>query len=135
MKKLSSIFLIMIFLISLANMAIAERDDDEYEQEDEHEEYREPEAIKLPEYAPIPVVEEEVVVPIETEKLIQKTPTKITSNEKQAPKTTAITTNIDTDQDGIIDKDDKHPGEDDFAFQAIDMNKNGIVDDLENIAK
>ena len=38
---------------------------------------------------------------------------------------------IDSDSDGVIDFLDKYPGEDDFAFENTDDNKNGIVDSLE----
>ncbi len=47
------------------------------------------------------------------------------------PKVNMTTDLIDSDQDGIIDILDTHPGEDDFAFRIQDTNKNGLIDDLE----
>jgi hypothetical protein len=37
----------------------------------------------------------------------------------------------DSDNDGVADKLDKYPGEDDFAFMVKDLNQNGIADELE----
>jgi|GEM_PF-875056 len=37
----------------------------------------------------------------------------------------------DSDQDGIVDIADKHPGQDDFSFIIVDNNRNGLADELE----
>jgi len=41
----------------------------------------------------------------------------------------------DSDNDGVPDIVDKHPGEDDFAYTMIDNNHNGIADNLEALIK
>ena len=50
-------------------------------------------------------------------------------------KNTAVDVYKDSDQDGIPDNLDTHPGEDDFAYMIIDNNHNGIADDLELLLK
>lgn len=40
----------------------------------------------------------------------------------------------DSDKDGIADALDKHPGENDAAYAVSDLNENGIVDEVENLA-
>ncbi len=47
----------------------------------------------------------------------------------------ALTPLKDSDQDGIRDISDRHPGEDDFSYLLLDNNHNGIADDLELLIK
>jgi hypothetical protein len=46
-----------------------------------------------------------------------------------------LATLVDSDQDGIVDSADTHPGEDDYAYLLLDKNKNGVSDNLEILLK
>jgi hypothetical protein len=56
-------------------------------------------------------------------------------NTKNISPTQPSNAYIDSDQDGVPDSIDKHPGFDDFAYAIIDANQNGIADDLEILAQ
>lgn len=64
------------------------------------------------------------------------TPVKTLSIISNKPNGSAVLAPFkDSDQDGIPDLLDKHPGQDDFSFTLIDNNNNGIADDLEILLK
>ncbi len=121
-------FLSLFFIIG-ANIVLAENDDEEeYRNENDFKSIVIP--IETP-IAPIAPVVVPISAPIITAKPI------VTSQPVFEAKTintqiSEVISNvlIDSDQDGIVDSLDLHPGEDDFAF-TNDVNQNGIVDDLE----
>ncbi|MFZ4648315.1 MAG: hypothetical protein ACOYMB_01620 [Patescibacteria group bacterium] len=118
-KRAITIFLI-IFVFSFIAISYVRAENDN---EDEYEnEGRRP---AVPVYqVPAPVVS-----------LTQVEPAKVVSPSSSGVKTITKTSLIDSDQDGILDKFDKFPGEDDFAFYLKDSNTNGIADDLEELFK
>jgi len=92
--------------------------EDSYESDDEYEYYDE--------YIP-PVVQQE-------QKQIAEEPQipEVVQQEVQIPQVVVKKEILkDSDGDGVLDKYDIHPGEDDFIYMIKDENKNGIADDLE----
>lgn len=70
----------------------------------------------------------------------QQQPEAVTPTQSQAQITTVdnsavFAALIDSDKDGVPDVIDKYPGEDDFAYNLIDKNNNGISDNLEILLK
>lgn len=127
MKKLNPIKLFLI-LISLALITTTlffavsySRAEDDNEREYEN-------GGETENYTPAPVVP----TPIST-------PAPIIDNNQppssQADNSALIKTLIDTDQDGIPNVSDQHPGQDDFSYNLVDNNQNGIADDLEKLLK
>ncbi|MFA5886914.1 MAG: hypothetical protein WC863_04070 [Patescibacteria group bacterium] len=123
MKKIKKIStsLLLIFLFALTSQPILAEDDD-YDDYEENN-YREnnddrPEVISAVEETSAPVTPR--VSTIDAPAATGFLPTVNITNSL-----------IDSDQDGIIDILDTHPGEDDFAFRIQDANKNGLIDDLE----
>lgn len=130
-------FLLIAVFAATNNVVIAEREDEEmYEEEEEEEneenESRQPEIKEIP--ATTTTAPAQIIAPqiVPTPQTLKKMPTPI-NTPGNIPATTDIT--ADADHDGIIDANDKHPGEDDFAFNISDLNGNGIIDELENMIK
>lgn len=100
-KKLIILLPLFICLIFAANFALAEDDDDD-------DDYV-PVIIQPTVTAPAPIITETILT------------------NKEVP----VNTLTDSDADGIIDSLDKYPDQDDFSFNVLDNNSNGIIDELE----
>lgn len=115
-KIIIPVFLSLIFIFGV-NFVKAE---DENEGDEDEYEYRAVEKI-APVEAPLAIP---VAVTPQTSEI------KSTIVDSQVVITTSQKSLVDSDNDGIVDSLDVHPGEDDFSFTQ-DVNNNGIVDDLE----
>lgn len=109
-------FVLLIIFFSIINYGRAESDDDDNEEIDSPQTQIQPQ--------------------IET--TVQPSANKSTDSKAQNPfsnqgkaSVQAIDSLKDSDQDGVPDKFDKHPGEDDFAYLIVDANHNGLSDELE----
>lgn len=110
--------LLLIFVVGI-NFALAE-DDNEREDEDR---YQPAQVVPTTE---TPIVPEVTAAPTLISEPVTEIKAVTTTQTKEAVREVLV----DSDQDGVIDKLDIHPGEDDFAFVSDD-NQNGIADDLE----
>lgn len=114
-KQITLVAIILMLVVSLAvfiNFTRAEDDEGKIEYESEDWQDPAPQVVSSPVVAPIPTP---VVVNSENGELL------------------AIFK--DSDRDGLPDVIDKHPGEDDFSYRLVDVNRNGIADDLEILLK
>lgn len=151
---------IFLFLF-LASRTLADDDGAENEDEYEHEPAAQTgiipnnEAVPLPvPSAPEPSIETPIQPPAETPPAVKQEspaissrpaqdsgatdqakpvsqPVPKTPDAGQADKVPPADMLADRDNDGVPDSQDKHPGEDDFAFLMADNNRNGIADELE----
>lgn len=141
-KKIAFSVIIITLIISFFRLASFSRAEDDEERGGDDDYYRQPAAQTTPPQ----VIEQQIIQPlstINTPKIIA--PKDSTVAPKSEPfnnvsstvvDNTAILTALkDSDQDGIPDPADKHPGQDDFSFSLLDNNHNGIADDLEQLLK
>ena len=117
---------LLLAIILIANFALAEDDNEDNYRITPVVIPKEPVVLPVPVVQPVPVVAPAAVTPSAAVTQIQ--PIETTKTITQVSETSNL---VDSDGDGIIDSLDKHPGEDDFAFNVADTNKNGVIDELE----
>lgn len=123
-----SIVLTVSFFI-IASFSFAE-DDEREEREERGDDYRSEEIQQAqPNLEIVPPSQLKPQLPI-ANKTADLSP--VTSTQSNINR---LVTLKDSDQDGIPDNNDKHPGLDDFSFSLIDNNNNGIADDLEILVR
>jgi hypothetical protein len=108
---------LFVSIILIANFALAEDDN-----ESETERVYEPVINQVVPVSPVSNIT--TVVPITPRTEIVQPVSTVTTE-------TSANILIDSDSDGIINLIDKYPGKDDFSFNVLDVNKNGIIDELE----
>lgn len=116
--------MVAIVIALLTAFSVSQAEDDNEAGGDRFEEDYRPAAPVLPIETPAPVVTPQNIVQPQT----------ITTSVK-IDNSAVLALLVDSDQDGIADVSDKHPGQDDFSFSLIDNNHNGIADDLEILIK
>lgn len=117
-NKLIITLSLFIGVILIANFALAEDDN-----ESETENYYVPVVNRSVPVVPVSSVNPVTPSPTPTE-VVQ--PTSVVSTQ-EIPENILV----DSDADGVIDSLDKYPGKDDFSFNVLDNNKNGVIDELE----
>lgn len=128
MKKNIKIFLLVFLLLaslSVSAMVFAD-DDDEREDDDDFPRYQQEESPAI----------RNIAEP--ARRMIEATPVVVPDQavtEEAAINTAADHFLSDADADGIADASDRYLGEDDFAYNLIDDNNNGLADELEALMK
>jgi hypothetical protein len=150
-KKISllSVIILVLFVSAISAISFSHAEDDEderYERDNDRSwlSEREEENVEPEVTTPAPVVESAPVITVTptTATPVTTTASPVVNNSKT--QTIVVTTNNkaailaalrDSDQDGVTDLLDKHPGEDDYAYSLLDKNNNGVDDNLEILLK
>lgn len=120
-KDLTKIFIltVVVAIALLTAFSVSRAEDDNEEGGNRFEEDYRPVTPVLPIQTPSPVI----------------APQKTITTSVKIDNSAILALLVDSDQDGVADVSDKYPGQDDFSFNLIDNNHNGIADDLEILIK
>ncbi len=155
-KKIFFLFIIMALFLSVSPAVLADDDDNDERNERSEKRYelqQNDDAVIQPISAPEPVDDKPVTQPVivqpeekiqDPERVIIPKTTKTVSENKNLVLPVISKTNVasspnrelmDSDLDGIADANDRHENFDDFAYNIVDKNGNGLADDLEVLIK
>ncbi len=146
----------MALFLSVSPAVLADDDDNDERNERSEKRYelqQNDDAVIQPISAPEPVDDKPVTQPVivqpeekiqDPERVIIPKTTKTVSENKNLVLPVISKTNVasspnrelmDSDLDGIADANDRHENFDDFAYNIVDKNGNGLADDLEVLIK